>query len=119
MTRFTLRRDAWDLSRSLFQIREGFNIFDDSLADAKKAIFDSRIRSSMTTQIDLRKVLNPDLIDNAPVTPESLIPRPSKSRDAFDLDIEGFLRADQGELPAVNTGPDDPDNLFKANVPNK
>jgi hypothetical protein len=119
MTRFNLRRDAWSLSPSLFELREGFQIFDDALADSKKAIFDDRIRSSMTTQLDLRKVLNPDLIDNAPVTPESLIPRPSKSRDAFDLDIEGFLRADQGEVPAVNAGPDDPDNLLKTNVPNK
>ena len=119
ITRFNLRRDAWSLAPALFELREGFQIFDDALADSKKAIFDDRIRSSMTTQLDLRKVLNPDLIDNAPATPESLIPRPSKSRDAFDLDIEGFLRADQGEVPAVNAGSDDPDNLLKTNVPNK
>jgi regulator of protease activity HflC (stomatin/prohibitin superfamily) len=119
MMRFNLRRDAWNLSRPLFELREGFQIFDEAMADSKKAIFDDRIRSSMTTQLDLRKVLNPDLIDNAPSTPESLIPRPSKSREAFDLDIEGFLRTDQGEVPAVNAGPDDPDNLLKTNVPDK
>ncbi|NJM37804.1 MAG: hypothetical protein HC845_08100, partial [Akkermansiaceae bacterium] len=119
MVRFDLRRDAWSLSPSLFELREGFKIFDDSLADSKKAIFDDRIRSAMNTQLDLRKVLNPDLIDNAPSTPESLIPRPARSREAFDLDIEGFLRADQGEIPAVNSAPEDPDNLMKSNVPNK
>ncbi len=119
MTRFGLRRDAWSQTKQIFELREGFKAFDDALADTKKAIFDERIRSSMTTQLDLRKVLNPDLIDNAPSTPESLIPRPSKSRDAFDLDIEGFLRADKGEIPAVSAAPEDPDNLFKTNVPNK
>lgn len=119
VTRFNLRRDAWSSSQPLFELREGFRVFDEALGDTKKAIFDERIRSTMTTQIDLRKVLNPDLIDNAPSTPESLIPRPSKSRDAFDLDIEGLLRADQGEVPAVSASPEDPDNLLKTNVPNK
>jgi regulator of protease activity HflC (stomatin/prohibitin superfamily) len=119
VTRFNFRRAAWSHSPPLFELREGFRVFDDALADTKKAIFDERIRSSMTTQIDLRKVLNPDLIDNAPSTPESLIPRPSKSRDAFDLDIEGFLRADQGEVPAVSATPADPDNLMKTNAPSQ
>jgi regulator of protease activity HflC (stomatin/prohibitin superfamily) len=119
VARYNLRRDAWSSSSALFEMREGFRIFDEALADTKKAIFDERIRSTLTTQIDLRKVLNPDLIDNAPSSPESLIPRPSKSRDAFDLDIEGLLRADQGEVPAVSATPDDPDNLMKTNVPNK
>ncbi len=119
MIRFNLRRDAWSHSQSLFELREGFRVFDDALADTKKAIFDERIRSSMSTQLDLRKVLNPDLIDNAPSTPESLIPRPAKSRDAFDLDIEGFLRADQGEVPAISAAPADADNLLNSNTPNK
>jgi hypothetical protein len=119
VTRFNLRREAWSCSQPLFELREGFRVFDDALVDTKKAIFDERIRSSMTTQLDLRKVLNPDLIDNAPSTPESLIPRPSKTRDAFDLDIEGFLRADQGEVPAVSATPADPDNLMKTNVPSQ
>ena len=119
VTRFNLRSEAWRSSQELFELREGFRVFDDALADTKKAIFDERIRSTMTTQLDLRRVLNPDLIDNAPSTPESLISRPSKSRDAFDLDIEGFLRADQGEVPAVSATPADPDNLLKNNVPSQ
>jgi hypothetical protein len=36
-----------------------------------------------------------------------------KSRDAFDLDIEGYLRADQGEVPAVNVAPGPTDNLLQ------
>ncbi|MEK7952235.1 protease modulator HflK [Luteolibacter soli] len=112
-TRFTLRRDAWAASRPLFELREGFRVFDDTLANTKKAIFDDRIRSSMSTQLDLRKVLNPDLVDTAPVAPETLVPRPSKSRDAFDLDIEGFLRTDRGQIPAPVSMPDDNDYLFK------
>ncbi|HVJ45318.1 MAG TPA: SPFH domain-containing protein, partial [Luteolibacter sp.] len=117
--RFDLRRKAWDLSPSLFELREGFRFFDDTLSGAKKAIFDDRIRSVASTQIDLRKVLNPDLIDNSPPAPsDGLVPRPSKSRDAYDLDIEGFLRTDRGEIPAVQATPADPDNLLKPNVPN-
>lgn len=119
VARFDFRKEAWAQSRSLFEIREGFRMLDETLADTKKVIFDERIRSAMSTQLDLRKVLNPDLIDRAPTTPESLIPRPVKSREAFDLDIEGFLRADQGEVPAVSATPEDPDNLLKANVPEK
>lgn len=119
VARFNFRRDAWSHAQPLFEMREGFQVFDDALADTKKAIFDDRVRSTMTTQLDLRKVLNPDLIDNAPSTPEALIPRPSKSRDAFDLDIEGFLRAEQGEVPAVSATPADPDNLLKTTPPAK
>jgi hypothetical protein len=119
VSRFNLRRDAWRRSRSLFEIREGFRVFDETLADTKKAIFDERIRSSMTTQLDLRKVLNPDLVDSAPATPEALVPRPAKSRDAFDLDIEGFLRTDRGEVPAASAMPDDTDSLFKPEAPAK
>jgi regulator of protease activity HflC (stomatin/prohibitin superfamily) len=119
VARFDFRKEAWEQSRPLFEIREGFRILDETLADTKKVIFDERIRSTMSTQLDLRKVLNPDLIDRAPVASESLIPRPVKSREAFDLDIEGFLRADQGEVPAVSATQEDPDNLLKANVPEK
>lgn len=119
VTRFDLRRKAWDLSHQLFELREGFRFFDETLSGAKKAIFDDRIRTTASTQIDLRKVLNPDLIDNSPPPPsDGLVPRPSKSRDAYDLDIEGFLRTDRGEIPAVQATPTDPDNLLKPNVPN-
>jgi regulator of protease activity HflC (stomatin/prohibitin superfamily) len=119
MTRFQLRREAWERSPSLFEIREGFRIFDETLADTKKAIFDQRLRTSINTQLDLRRVLNPDLVDAAPAAPQTLVPRPARSREAFDLDIEGFLRMDQGEIPAVSSVPDDPDNLLKSNVPAK
>lgn len=119
MTRFISRRDAWSQSPRLFEIREGFRQFDETLAETKKTIVDERIRSTLNTQLDLRRVLNPDLVDHAPPVPQTLVPRPSRSRDAFDLDIEGFLRMDQGEVPAVSSASDDPDNLFKSNVPAK
>ena len=119
MTRFNLRRDAWNMNRQLFEMREGFRIFDDTLEGAKKAIFDERIRSSMNTQLDLRKVLNPEMPVTRPIVRESLVRRPARSRDAFDLDIEGYLRTDRGEVPAVSGVADDPDNLLKTNVPEK
>lgn len=117
--RFNLRRDAWSRAPGLFELREGFRVFDETLADTKKAIFDSRMRGSMATQLDLRKVLNPDLIDNIPAAPESLVPPPSKSRDAFDLDIEGSLRMNRGEVPAVSGTPADPDNVLNSNEVSK
>lgn len=119
VARFEMRRESWSRAPALFQCREGFRLLDESLADAKKVVFDAQLQSAMPLQLDLRKVLNPDLIDHAPPTKERLIPQPAKSRDAFDLDIDGFLRTDRGELPAVKVGEDDPDNLLKSNVPQK
>lgn len=119
VARFGFRKSAWEKARALFEIREGFRLFDETLADTKKVIFDERIRSGVSTQLDLRKVLNPDLIDRGPAPAETLIPRPARSREAFDLDIEGFLRTGRGEAPAVSVTAEDPDNLLKANVPEK
>ena len=71
----------------------------------------------MPMHLDLRKVLNPDLINSTPPVPQFLIPRPSRSREAFDLEIEGFLRADRGEIPAPDFTPVDPDNVLKTDNP--
>jgi hypothetical protein len=68
----------------------------------------------MPMHLDLRKVLNPDLISTAPPVPQTLIPRPSRSREAFDLEIEGYLREDRGEVPAADFTPVDPDNLLES-----
>ena len=70
--------------------------------------------ASCAMHLDLRKVLNPDLVNTAPPVPQTLIPRPGRSREAFDMEIEGFLRADRGEIPAPDFTPIDPDNLLKA-----
>lgn len=111
-SRFNFQFEAWKQSPSLYELREGFLAFDQTLGGAKKAIFDEKLRGSIPMHLDLRKVLNPDLVNGAPPTPQTLIPRPSKSRDAFDLDIEGFLRTDRGEIPAVNLSPENGDNLL-------
>ncbi len=119
VARFEMRREAWSQAPTLFQWREGYRLFDEALEMTKKVICDDHLRSTLPLQLDLRKVLNPDLVERTPAVQESLIPQPAKSRDAFDLDIEGFLKMDRGELPAVKVGEDDPDQLLKTNVPQK
>jgi len=111
--RFNAQREAWAAAPTLYQWREGFRVLDDTLGGAKKAVFDESLRSGMPVHVDLRKVLNPDFVSTAPPRPQTLVPRPSKSQDAFDLDIEGYLRADKGDIPAVNVMPEDKDNLLK------
>ncbi len=113
VSRFNDRLAAWKQAPGLYELREGFLVFDRTLAGAKKAIFDKKLRGSIPANLDLRKVLNPDLVNSGPAAPQSLVPRPVKSRDAFDLDIEGYLRADQGEVPAVNVAPGPTDNLLQ------
>lgn len=115
--RFASQQQAWAAARELYTLREVFRVLDENLAGAKKAIFDETMRDSLPAHLDLRKVLNPDLVDTAPPQPQTLVPRPAVSRDAFDLDIEGFLRMDQGEIPAVNLMPGDADNLLQATPP--
>ncbi len=111
--RFLIRARARQIDPNLYDLREGFAVFDATLGGAKKAIFDDRIKGAMPMHLDLRKVLNPDLISSAPPVPQSLIPRPGRSREAFDMEIEGFLRADRGEIPAPDFTPVDPDNVLK------
>ncbi|MGL4401145.1 MAG: SPFH domain-containing protein [Luteolibacter sp.] len=112
--RFLIRARARQLDPGLYDLREGFAVFDATLGGAKKAIFDDRIKGAMPMHLDLRKVLNPDLITTAPPVPQTLIPRPGRSREAFDLEIEGYLREDRGEVPAADFTPVDPDNLLKS-----
>jgi regulator of protease activity HflC (stomatin/prohibitin superfamily) len=112
--RFLIRAEARRIDPTLHDLREGYAVFDATLGGAKKAVFDDRIKGNMPMHLDLRKVLNPDLVDSVPPVPQSLIPRPGRSREAFDMEIEGFLRADRGEIPAPDFTPADPDNLLKA-----
>ncbi|MFD0892567.1 protease modulator HflK [Luteolibacter ambystomatis] len=117
-SRFNSQLAAWRASRPLYELREGFKAFDLTLAGAKKAVFDEKLRGSIPTHLDLRKVLNPDLPPSQNIAPQSLVPRPPKSRDAFDLSIDGYLRTDRGEVPAIRIGPEDQDNLLNATPPN-
>jgi hypothetical protein len=111
--RFDSRRAAWELSPLLFQWREGFRVFDEALGSTKKAILDDSIRTRIPTHMDLRKVLNPDFVSSAPPAPQTLIPRPVKSLEAFDMEIEGFVKMGQGEIPAPDMTPPDADNVLK------
>lgn len=111
--RFTRMSDARREAPRLYELREGFRFFDEALAGAKKVVFDERIRGSMPMHIDLRKVLNPDLLDTSMPKPQSLIPRPVRPQDAFQREIEGFMNADRGEVIAPDYTPPDPDNLLK------
>jgi hypothetical protein len=49
--------------------------------------------------------------------PQTLVPRAAKSLDAFDMEIEGYIRMDQGAIPAVDLRPPDADNLLKTPAP--
>ncbi len=111
--RFESRRASWELSPLLFQWREGFRVFDEAFGGTKKAIIDDSIRTRMPAHIDLRKVLNPDFVSSAPPAPQALIPRPVKSLEAFDMEIEGFVKMGQGEIPAPNMAPPDADNVLQ------
>lgn len=111
--RFESRRAAWELHPLLFQWREGFRVFDEALGGTKKAIVDDTIRTRMPAHLDLRKVLNPDFVSSAPPVPQALIPRPVKSLEAFDMEIEGFVKSGQGEIPAPNMAAPDTDNLLQ------
>ena len=111
--RFESRRAAWELSPLLFQWREGFRVFDEAFGGTKKAIIDDSIRTRIPAHIDLHKVLNPDFVSSAPPAPQALIPRPVKSLEAFDMEIEGFVKMGQGEIPAPDMTPPDADNVLK------
>ena len=111
--RFESRRAAWQLSPLLFQWREGFRVFDEALGSTKKAIIDDSIRTRIPAHIDLRKVLNPDFVSSALPAPQALVPRPVKSLEAFDMEIEGFVKMGQGEIPAPDMTPPDADNVLK------
>lgn len=111
--RFSSQLAAWMASPRLYQWREGFRVFDEALGGTKKAIFDEASSGRLPAHIDLRKVLNPDFIDSAPPAPQTLVPRPNKSIEAFDMEIEGYIKMDQGAIPAVDLRPPDTDNLLK------
>jgi membrane protease subunit HflK len=111
--RFESRLAAWLLDPRLFQWREGFRVFDEALGSTKKAVVDDRLRAGMPAHLDLRKVLNPDIVSGAPPAPQALVPRPVKSLEAFDMEIEGFTKSGQGEIPAPNMAPPDADNLLQ------
>lgn len=115
--RFLIRARARSINPTLYDLREGFRVFDATLGSAKKAIFDDRIHGDMPMHLDLRKVLNPDLVTTAPPDAQTLIPKPTRSREAFNLEIEGYLRADRGEVPAADFTPEDPDNVRKTDNP--
>ncbi|MCW0218869.1 MAG: protease modulator HflK, partial [Prosthecobacter sp.] len=116
-SRFTSRQQAWAQAKELYQWREGYQALDETLSGAKKAIFDESMRGDMPTHVDLRKVLNPDFVDTIPPSPQSLVPRPAKSRDTFDLDIDGYLQMGRGEVPATDTEAPDADNILKPQSP--
>jgi regulator of protease activity HflC (stomatin/prohibitin superfamily) len=111
--RFESRRAAWAIQPTLYQWREGFSIFDEALGHTKKAIIDDSIETRIPTHIDLRKVLNPDFVASTPPAPQTLIPRPSKSLEAFDMEIEGYIRMGKGEIPAPNMADPDTDNVLQ------
>lgn len=111
--RYVSRLNAWEQNPLLFQWREGFRVFDDALGGTKKAVLDDRIQTRMPAHLDLRKVLNPDFVSSAPPAPQTLVPRPVTTLEAFDMEIEGFVKSGMGEIPAPNMAAPDGDNLLQ------
>lgn len=112
VARFLSQLSAWSGGKQLYQWREGFRVFDEALGGTKKAIFDEASSARLPAHIDLRKVLNPDFVDSAPPVPQPLVPRMAKSLDDFDIEIEGYVRMDQGSIPGVDLKAPDADNLL-------
>jgi membrane protease subunit HflK len=113
ISRFESRHSAWRLDPMLFQWREGFRVFDEALGGTKKAVIDDSLHAKMPAHLDLRRVLNPDFVNSAPPAPQALIPRPVKSLEAFDMEIEGYVKTGMGEIPAPNMAEPDADNLLQ------
>jgi len=113
VARFESRRAAWAMQPTLYQWREGFRVLDEALGGTKKAIVDDSLQTRLPAQLDLRKVLNPDFTSSAAPALQSLIPKPGKSLEAFDQEIEGYVHMGKGEIPAPNMAPPDTDNLLQ------
>jgi regulator of protease activity HflC (stomatin/prohibitin superfamily) len=88
--RLGLQAAARAKAPSLYETREGYRAFDQSLAGAKKIITDDSLSQGTPLHLDLRRVLNSNLIDTAPPAAEPLISDPSKRRDQFNLHVEGY-----------------------------
>ncbi len=100
---------AFNKNPEAARIRESFQAIDETLSGAKKLVMDTRFQNDLPAYVDLRKVLNPAFIDASLPEKQTLVPDIAGFRTAFDVEIEGFLKRGQGELPAVNMNQPDPD----------
>lgn len=88
--RFIQEANARSKTPSLYELREGFRIFDSALIGAKKIITDDSFSGQATLHIDLRRVLNRKLVDQTTPQVEPLVPNPNEHRETFDLNVEGY-----------------------------
>ncbi|MFD2255712.1 protease modulator HflK [Luteolibacter algae] len=107
--RFELLAAAYHAAPEVYETRETFLALDDTLAGSKKLVMDSNFKNDMPAYVDLRKVLNPAFIDSSLPETQTLVPDIKTFRTAFDIEIEGFLKRGQGEMPAVMMTPQDSD----------
>jgi len=90
VSRFTSLGKARAGDPGMYDLREGFRTFDATLAGAKKAVFDDKFQGQVPAHLDLRRVLNPKLIDHAAPSTEPLVPDPDRAPDSFDPGVEGY-----------------------------
>lgn len=90
VSRFSSLGKARAEAPGMYDLREGFRTFDSTLAGAKKAIFDEKFHGQIPAHLDLRRVLNPKLIDHSAPSAEPLVPDPDRTADTFDPSVEGY-----------------------------
>ena len=113
-TRFTAQQAAYAVNPEIFRLRHAYARYDEGLRQAKKLVLSEHFRGRLPATLDVRRTLNPDFAP--PLTPNTptLIPTPGADNrlDAFDLAIEGYLKAGLGAIPAVDLTPANPDHLL-------
>ncbi|MDP0500077.1 MAG: protease modulator HflK [Verrucomicrobiota bacterium JB022] len=97
----------------VFRVRKTYEAFDESLSGVKKLVVDESFQGSIPAYIDVRKTLNPDLINESIPAVQTLIPALQAKPTEFDRAVDGYLRAGTGAIPAVNPRQADADYLLE------
>ena len=112
--RFTAQQAAYTVNPEIFRLRHAYARYDEGLRQAKKLVLSEHFRGRLPATLDVRRTLNPDFAPPLVPTTPTLIPTPGADNrlDAFDLAIEGYLKAGLGSIPAVDITPANPDHLL-------
>ncbi|KAF0094707.1 MAG: hypothetical protein E1N59_1711 [Puniceicoccaceae bacterium 5H] len=110
---FTALDASYNEAPEVFRVRKAYEAFDASLAGVKKLIVDESFQGAIPAYIDVRKTLNPDLLNESVPDVQTLIPALDAKPTDFDRAVDGYLRAGSGAIPAVNPNPSDADYLLE------
>jgi len=112
--RFTAQLAAYQDNPEIFRLRSAYASYDDGMRTAKKLVLAEAFHGHLPATLDVRRTLNPDFAPPlTPITPQLIpSPFPAARTDAFDLAIEGYLKAGLGAIPAVDLKPVNSDHLI-------